>query len=144
MRNKGIFTGNATSTKRQSGQKAGNTPPEDQSQPPAGPEASKPCQPLDQWARPPPQRESHNGSPATLKNQIYLKFCPFWSPKFPRKHQAPPKNHLLLPLFTENSPCLSENLPRWRRKGRRKGAAGEQPGSIQKGTPPHPGSGKKV
>ena len=40
------------------------------------------------WTPPPPQRESHNGSPCTLKTQIYLKFYPFWSPKIPRKHQS--------------------------------------------------------
>ena len=33
-----------------------------------------------------------------------LGFCPIWSPKIPRKHQAPPKNHLLLPFFAENLP----------------------------------------
>lgn len=32
-----------------------------------------------------------------LKNMFT--FRPFRSPKIPRKHQAPPKNHLLLPLF---------------------------------------------
>ncbi len=58
-----------------------------------------------------------------------LGFRPLLSPIFPRKHQAPPKIYSLLPLFTEN-------LPRWSRKGSRKGEAGEQPGSIQKGTPP--------
>ena len=30
--------------------------------------------------------------------QIYLKFCPFGSPKFPRKHQAPPKIYSLCPF----------------------------------------------
>ena len=49
--NKGIFKPNTSGTKQQSDQKAGNAPPEDQSQPPAGPKASKPRPPLDQWTR---------------------------------------------------------------------------------------------
>ena len=51
MRNIAIFKCNAPQAKQESGQKAWNTPQEDQSQPPAGPEASKACRPLDQWTR---------------------------------------------------------------------------------------------
>lgn len=50
-RNRAIFASDATSIKQESGQKAGNTAQEDQSQPPAGPEASKACRSLDQWTR---------------------------------------------------------------------------------------------
>ena len=38
-------------------------------------------------------------APAILKNQIYLRFCPFRSPKFPRKHQSTPKKNSLLTCF---------------------------------------------
>ena len=67
---------------------------------------SRSAPPATQWTPPPPQRESHNGSPCNLKTQIYLKFCPLLSPKFPRKHQSTPKKNSLLP-------CFAENLPRW-------------------------------
>ena len=50
-RNRAIFASDTTSTKQESGQKAGNTAQEDQSQPMAGPEASKACRSLDQWTR---------------------------------------------------------------------------------------------
>lgn len=135
MRNRGIFRGNVPQAKRESGQKAGNTPPEDQSQPQVGPEASKPSQ----WTPPPPPTESHTSCPATPQTQIYIYFCRFWSPKFPRKHRTPPKNSLFLPVFAENLPRLSENLPQVEQERSSRGAAGEQPGSIQKETPPPAG-----
>ena len=42
-----------------------------------------------------PKERATTEAPAILKIQIYLKFCRFWSPIFPRKHQSTPKN-----LFT--------------------------------------------
>ena len=41
-----------------------------------------------------PQRK-----PCNPQNQNIFHFCPFWSPKFPRKHQSTPKKNSLLPLF---------------------------------------------
>ena len=80
-----MFASNQTIAKQESGQKAGNT-------------ARK-------------QDEPQEPITSTLKTQIYLKFCPFWSPKIPRKHQSTPKKNSLLPLFAENLPRWTEN---WR------------------------------
>ena len=89
MRNRAIFKCNAPQAKqeRDKGRAKGRNTPKEREQ------ERTTCT---QWTPPPPQRESHNGSSCTLKTQIYLKFCPFWSPKFPRKHQSTPKIHLLL------------------------------------------------
>ena len=52
--------------------------------------------------------------------QMFLYFCPFWSPKIPRKHQSTPKKSLFLPLFSLFQPLLScsrcsrsPEMPRW-------------------------------
>ena len=59
--------------------------------------------------KPRPAPKSHRGTqprkpticpPFATQFQKYFCFCPFWSPKFPRKHQRPSKNVLLLPLFS--------------------------------------------
>ena len=96
MRNKAYFKANAGKGKQKRDKRQGER---DGTHTERKPETLEACTTCTQWTRPPPQRESHNGSPATLENQIYLNFCRFWSPKIPRKHQTPPKNHLLLPLF---------------------------------------------
>ena len=41
------------------------------------------------------QRSTRRYTPAPYFKNMF-RFCPFWSPKIPRKHQAPPKFHLLL------------------------------------------------
>ena len=49
------------------------------------------------------QRHTRHDTPAPHFKNMF-RFCPFLSPKIPRKHQAPPKIHLLLTLFAENLP----------------------------------------
>lgn len=54
--NRAIFKHNAPQAKQESDQNAGSTPQEEMT----SPESLHTCT---QWTRPPPQRESHNGSP---------------------------------------------------------------------------------
>ena len=90
-RNRAIFASNAPRAKQESRRKAGNTPPEDQSQPPAGPEAPKSLTTCTSGhAKRQASRPHFQPFPSlTFKNMLV--FCPFLSPKIPRKHQRPPK-----------------------------------------------------
>lgn len=134
MRNKAIFASNATSIKRESGQKGGNTTPEDHRQHPAGPEASKPDH---LWTIGHAKRQAADHLdtlPSFLDFKNILVFRPLLSPKIPRKHQAPQK-------IINFCPFLPKICHDWSRKGSKKGW--EQPGSIQKGIPPPSGERKE-
>ena len=124
MRIKAYFKGNASRAKRKRGQKQRNAPPEERASP-------APCT---QWTPPPPQRESHTGSPATLKNQIYLKICPFWSPIFPRKHQSEQIYLYFCPFLPKICPVRLKICHDESRKGTRSSR-----GAYKKGHPPPSG-----
>ena len=55
--------------------------------------------PATQWTPPPPPQKRMKAAPRKPQTQNIFHFCPFRSPIFPRKHQAPPKNYSLSPLF---------------------------------------------
>ena len=142
MRIKAYFKGNAPSAKQESGQKEGNTPPEDRSQPPAGPAPRKPAPSGHAKRRAQPAPPAHHLHPH-FKN--ILGFCPLLSPKIPRKHQATPENHLLLPRFAlivRKFATMEGRKAAGLRSIRKPGKAGSKckpvcyMESIQQGTPP--------
>ena len=58
------------------------------------PEAHAPCTTCTEWTRPPPQRESHNGSPCNPQNpNIYL-LLPFSVSDFPEKTPSTPQRFI--------------------------------------------------
>ena len=61
------------------------------------------------WTLPPPPQKRMKAAPRKPQTQNIFHFCPFWSPKIPRKHQSTPKKNSLLPLFAENLPRWTEN-----------------------------------
>ena len=137
MRNRAIFSRYCGKAKAAKGQKVGRKGRNTHRR---TPEALHPAPPAPSGHDHRPKERATTEAPAILKIKIYLKFCPFWSPKFPRKHQAPPKIYSLLPPFAENSPRLSENLPRLEEeRDSEQLDEMERPcyvESIRKGTPP--------
>ena len=143
MRNRAIFASDTTSTKQESGQKAWNTPQEDQSQPPAGPESSNACRPLHQWTPPPATSghyhrhhksgwKQHHESP---KPKIYFTFAVFGL----RKSRENTKAHQRKIHFCRFSPWFDALLTLWALE--ESGSRSEWKPvcyieSIQKGTPP--------
>ena len=123
MRNRAIFQANAPRAKQESRQKAGTHDQRTRANPW---QVLKPRKPAHLRTSGHDERQARNAPPSTHfvpTFQNIFDFRPFLSPKFPIKHQAPPKIYSLLPIFarlSENLPRLSENLPRGKLERRMK------------------------
>ena len=97
---------------------------------PAGPEASKADHLHRVGTTTATTKEDESSTTKAPQIKNILVFRPLLSPKIPRKHQAPPKNHLLLPCFDALLTLWSAG-GLWEQPGSR-----EQPGAYKRGHPP--------
>ena len=131
MRNKAYFKADVGEQMQQRGQKAGrkarNTPRKDTPRATADPRS------LPSGHHHRHHKRGWRQHPESHEIQIYLNFCRFWSPNFPRKHQSTPKIYSLLPVFARFCPEWMQE----RMKGRdKRGCPAICRRSIKEGIPP--------
>ena len=93
-----------TTSKAGKGQKAGSAPLYDQSQPPAGPESSNACTPLDQWTPPP---KEHTTTHTHTIFQKYISISPLSVSENPEETPKHTKNSFTF------APFWPDSMPFW-------------------------------